>query len=140
MKIESDSAPTAMSVQKKKPNVEIGNQNGLYHVGKNCEFFKFCKKNALTLPEPLWYAKEIAYDRWGASLIRQNLERARFKMFDFGQGYSSMSPASKELMRLVIERIAHGGHRVLRWNFDNIKVKQDIQGNINSSALSLLLT
>jgi len=84
--------------------------------------------------ERLWEMydiQEIAYDRWGSHLIRNNLEKARFRMAEFGQGYSSMSPASKELMKLVLEkRIAHGGNKVLRWNFDNIKVKQDEVGNI----------
>jgi phage terminase large subunit-like protein len=42
-----------------------------------------------------------------------------------------MSPPSKELMRLVMEkRIAHGGNPILRWNFDNIVVKSDEAGNI----------
>jgi phage terminase large subunit-like protein len=79
----------------------------------------------------LYNIKEIAYDRWGAHLLRQNLENARFKMVDFGQGYASMSPASKELMRFILEeRIAHSGNKILRWNFDNIVVKQDEAGNI----------
>jgi phage terminase large subunit-like protein len=79
----------------------------------------------------LYDIRDIAYDRWGAGLIRQNLERARFRMAEFGQGYSSMSPASKEFMKFVCDgRIAHGGHKILRWNFDNIKVKQDVAGNI----------
>ena len=79
----------------------------------------------------LYKIKEIAYDRWGSHLIRQNLENARFKMIRFGQGWSSMSPASKELMKFVLdERIAHGGNKVLRWNFDNIVVRQDEAGNI----------
>jgi phage terminase large subunit-like protein len=75
--------------------------------------------------------EEIAFDRWGAHLLRQNLEDAGFEMGKFGQGYESMSPASKELMRLTLEKkIAHGGNPILRWNFDNIVVKQDEAGNI----------
>jgi len=75
--------------------------------------------------------KEIAFDRWGAHLLRQNLEDSGFNMVKFGQGFKDMSPASKELMRLVLERrIAHGGHPVLRWNMDNIVVKEDEAGNI----------
>ena len=42
-----------------------------------------------------------------------------------------MSPPTKELMKLVLERnIAHGGHPVLRWNMDNIIIKRDPAGNI----------
>jgi phage terminase large subunit-like protein len=45
-----------------------------------------------------------------------------FTVVPFGQGYLSlMSPPTKELMNLVLEkRIAHGGHPVLRWMMDNI--------------------
>ena len=42
-----------------------------------------------------------------------------------------MSPPTKELMKLVFEeRIAHGGHPVLRWMMDNIYVRTDPAGNI----------
>ncbi len=42
-----------------------------------------------------------------------------------------MSPPTKELMKLVLEeRIAHGGHSVLRWMMDNIYVRTDPAGNI----------
>ena len=52
-------------------------------------------------------------------------------MVKFGQGFSSLSQPTKELMRLVLEgRIAHGGNRVLRWNMDNIVMKEDEAGNI----------
>ncbi len=52
-------------------------------------------------------------------------------MMKFGQGFQSLSPPSKELLRLVLEqRVAHGGHPILRWNMDNIVVKEDEAGNI----------
>jgi phage terminase large subunit-like protein len=42
-----------------------------------------------------------------------------------------MSPSSKELMKLTLEKkIAHGGNPVLRWMMDNIFIKQDPAGNI----------
>jgi phage terminase large subunit-like protein len=42
-----------------------------------------------------------------------------------------MSPPTKELMKLTLEgRIAHGGHKVLRWMMDNVYVRQDPAGNI----------
>jgi phage terminase large subunit-like protein len=42
-----------------------------------------------------------------------------------------MSPSSKELMKLTLEKkIAHGGNQVLRWMMDNIYVKTDPAGNI----------
>ena len=42
-----------------------------------------------------------------------------------------MSPASKELMKLTLEKkLAHGGHPVLRWMMDNVYVRTDPAGNI----------
>lgn len=75
--------------------------------------------------------KEIAFDRWGAVQMSQNLEGLGFTMVQFGQGYKDMSPPTKELMRLVLnQQIAHGGHPVLRWMMDNIFIKTDPAGNI----------
>ncbi len=75
--------------------------------------------------------REICYDRWGATQMSQNLERLGFTVVPFGQGFASMSPPTKELMRLTLTRkIAHGGNEVLRWMADNIFVRQDPAGNI----------
>lgn len=75
--------------------------------------------------------KEIAFDRWGAVQMVQNLEGMGFSVVPFGQGYKDMSPASKELMKITLEkRIVHGGNPVLRWMMDNIFVKTDPAGNI----------
>ena len=77
--------------------------------------------------------REIAFDRWGAAQMVQNLEGMGFTVVPFGQGYSSMSPPTKELMKLVLEKkIAHGGHPVLRWNVDNISIRTDPAGNIKA--------
>ena len=59
--------------------------------------------------------KEIAFDRWGAVQMVQNLEGMGFTVVPFGQGYKDMSPATKELMKLVLEKkVSHGGNPVLR--------------------------
>ena len=75
--------------------------------------------------------REIAFDRWGAVQMVQNLEGMGFTVVPFGQGFASMSPPTKELMKLVLEeRIAHGGHPVLSWMMDNIFIRTDPAGNI----------
>lgn len=75
--------------------------------------------------------REIAFDRWGAVQMVQNLEGMGFTVVPFGQGFKDMSPPTKELMKLVLEkRIAHGGHPALRWMMDNIFIRQDPAGNI----------
>ena len=75
--------------------------------------------------------REIAYDRWNATMMVQNLQGDGFNMVPFGQGFKDMSPPTKELMRLVLERkINHGGHPILRWNLDNAFVRTDPAGNV----------
>nr|DAZ33508.1 MAG TPA: Terminase large subunit [Caudoviricetes sp.] len=77
--------------------------------------------------------REIAFDRWGAVQMVQNLESMGFTVVPFGQGFKDMSPPTKELMKLVLEqKIAHGGHPVLRWNMDNIFIRTDPAGNIKA--------
>ncbi len=78
-----------------------------------------------------FHIKEIAFDRWGAVQMVQNLEGLGFTVVPFGQGFKDMSPPTKRLMELVLERnVAHGGHPVLRWMMDNIFVRTDPAGNI----------
>ena len=63
----------------------------------------------------------------------QNLENMGFNVVAMGQGFASMSPPTKELMKLTLEqKIAHGGHPVLRWNMDNIFIRTDPAGNIKA--------
>lgn len=75
--------------------------------------------------------REIAFDRWGAVQMVQNLEGMGFTVVPFGQGFKDMSPPTKELMKLTLEqKIAHGGHPVLSWMMDNIFIRTDPAGNI----------
>ena len=77
--------------------------------------------------------REIAFDRWGAVQMVQNLEGMGFTVVPFGQGFKDMSPPTKELMKLTLEqKIAHGGHPVLRWMMDNIFIRTDPAGNIKA--------
>jgi phage terminase large subunit-like protein len=79
----------------------------------------------------IYNIKEIAVDRWNATQMTQNLEDDGFTMIPFGQGYKDMSPASKELYKLLMEgKITHGGNPVLKWMAGNIVMHQDPAGNI----------
>ena len=75
--------------------------------------------------------REIAYDRWNATQMVQNLEDMGFTMVPFGQGFKDMSPPSKELFKLLMEgNIVHGGNPVLKWMAGNVVMRQDPAGNI----------
>ena len=57
--------------------------------------------------------REIAFDRWGAVQMVQNLEGMGFTVVPFGQGFKDMSPPTKELMKLVLEQSFEFGESFL---------------------------
>ena len=96
----------------------------------NVVHYAFIEKFICELGER-YNIREIAYDRWNATMMVQTLEDDGFTMVPFGQGFKDMSPPTKELMRIVLERkLNHGGHPVLRWNMDNAYVRTDAAGNL----------
>lgn len=63
----------------------------------------------------------------------QNLEDKGFTVVPFGQDFASMSPPTKELMKLTLEeRITYGGNPALAWLVDNIYIRQDLAVNIKA--------
>lgn len=75
--------------------------------------------------------KEIAFDRWNATEIVQNLEDEDFDMVQFGQGFASMAAPTKELLRLILDKkLKHNNHPVMNWMIDNVVVKTDPAGNM----------
>jgi len=85
--------------------------------------------------------RELAYDRWGATKLMQDLQEMGFededskwatrKLIKFGQGFASMSSPTRELLNLTLaRRINHGGNPVLRWMADNVVVKKDPADNV----------
>jgi phage terminase large subunit-like protein len=77
--------------------------------------------------------QEVAFDRWGATKIAQDLTELGGEEFmvQFGQGFASMSPPMKELEKLILShQLAHGNNPVLNWMADNLVARQDPAGNI----------
>jgi phage terminase large subunit-like protein len=74
--------------------------------------------------------REIAFDPHLARNMLNNLLEDGLPAVEMRQGWVTMAPAIKELERAIIgRRLLHGGHPVLRWNFDNIAVETDKAGN-----------
>lgn len=72
---------------------------------------------------------QIAYDRWGASSVVQELEKRGFTVVKFGQGDVSMNPPMQELERAVLSgKIKHGDNPVLTWMADNLVAKMGPTG------------
>ena len=110
---------------------EVWERQGFLHTTEgNVVHYGFIEKFIEDLGER-FNIREIAFDRWGAVQMVQNLEGMGFTVVPFGQGFKDMSPPTKELMKLVLEeKIAHSGHPVLRWMMDNIYIRTDPAGNI----------
>jgi phage terminase large subunit-like protein len=78
--------------------------------------------------------KAVLFDRWGATKIVKDLEDRNLTVLEFGQGFASMSPPSKELEKLVLEKkIVFPDNPVVKWCFSNVIVETDAAGNIKPS-------
>ena len=74
--------------------------------------------------------REIAFDPHMAHLMIANLLEDGLPAVEMRQGWVTMAPAVAELERAIVgRRFRHGGHPILRWNFDNITVETDKAGN-----------
>ncbi|PSM16114.1 terminase TerL endonuclease subunit [Nitratireductor sp. StC3] len=74
--------------------------------------------------------REIAFDPHLARNMMNTLREDGYPAIEMRQGWVTMAPAIKELERAIVAgRFTHGGHPVLRWNFDNIAVETDKAGN-----------
>ena len=75
--------------------------------------------------------QDVRYDRWGADEIKRNLIDEGFTMIDFGQGWKSMSPPTKGLLVIVLNKtLRHNNHEILRWMADNLTVTTDPAENV----------
>jgi phage terminase large subunit-like protein len=80
--------------------------------------------------------QEIAYDRWNATQLVNDLLAEGAPMVTMGQGFASMSAPTKELQRLVLKGteekplVRHGGNPAVRWTVDNFAVAMDPAGNV----------
>ena len=80
----------------------------------------------------LYDLREVAFDPWGAVKLATELqEEDGIVMAEHRQGFKSMSPPTKDLLKLVMAgELAHGGNEVLRWNADHLSVKIDAAENV----------
>ena len=78
----------------------------------------------------------IGIDRWNATQITNDLLAADVAMVKVPQGFVTMSPAMKEMQRLVLKGrrgrplLQHGGNPVMEWMVDNLTVAMDAAGNV----------
>lgn len=72
----------------------------------------------------------IAFDRWNATHLVQELQSDGFDMVAFGQNVAAMAAPVREIEKLARGgELVHGGHPVLRWMVSNIAPYTDPSGN-----------
>lgn len=75
--------------------------------------------------------QEIGVDPWNASAVISKLTAAGLKVSKHHQGFPSMSGPTKQFEVMVVaQKLAHGGHRILRWMASNVAVDYDSMGNL----------
>lgn len=78
--------------------------------------------------------QNLAFDRFGAAQIVTSLQNVGLPVLQWGQGYLSMSPPTKELERLMAaKRIRYAVHPIFKWCMSNVVVETDPAGNIKPS-------
>lgn len=93
--------------------------------------YRYIRKEINDLAK-LYSIQRVGFDPWNATQISQQLaEEDGIDMVEFRQGTISMNAPMKQVMGLVIDRkIVHGGHKILRWNMNNLAANSDPSGNV----------
>lgn len=84
----------------------------------------------------------IGFDRWNATQLVNDLLGEGVPLVKTGQGFLTMSPAMKEIQRLVLlgkrgdPKLTHGGNPVMHWMVDNLAVASDAAGNVKPDKAS----
>jgi len=78
--------------------------------------------------------RAIIFDRWGSTKIIQEIESQGLDVIMCGQGYKDMSPPTRELEKLILEkRIVFPKNPVLRGCASNVVEEMDAAGNMKPS-------
>lgn len=78
--------------------------------------------------------REIAIDRWNSTQLQTQLMGDGFSIWEFGQGYGSMTAPSKELEALIVEgKLAHDKNPVLKFCASNVMIETNAAGDIKPS-------
>lgn len=75
--------------------------------------------------------KMIGYDPYNADLVIPKFTEQNIECGAIRQGYLTMSPATKKLEMLVLNKeIQHEGDPITRWMMGNVEISMDAAGNI----------
>lgn len=110
-------------------------EQGWLHVSPgNVIDYDHTVKPALREFAELYDLQDVSYDRWGATQLADELESDGFTMVKVGQGFATMSPPTKELIRLIVaHQLLQGENAVMTWMADNAGGETDPAENLKFS-------
>jgi phage terminase large subunit-like protein len=74
--------------------------------------------------------QEVAFDKYNATQIVNNLQAEDVPMVEFRQGFLSMSPAMKQLeIDILTGKLQHPNDPVINWAISNVVMSRDAAGN-----------
>ena len=95
----------------------------------NVTDYSYIERDVLALKDSL-NIKEIAFDKYNATQIVNNLQAEDVEMVEFRQGFLSMSPAMKQLeIDILTGNIEHPNDPVMNWAMSNVVMVRDAAGN-----------
>lgn len=93
-------------------------------------------KRAILEDQESFNVVSIGFDRWNATQLANDLLADGVPLVKTGQGFLTMSPALKEMQRLVLlgkrgdPKLSHRGNPVMHWMVDNLAIAEDAAGNV----------
>jgi phage terminase large subunit-like protein len=95
--------------------------------------FEYIERDIIELNED-YPCDYLGYDRWNANYLITRLEKLAFNTVPIGQGFQTLSPASKELeVKAIQKKIIHNNNPVLNWCISNVVLEKDAADNIKPS-------
>lgn len=103
---------------------ELWRDAGLIHVTPGNAIDTAYLKHTFLEQAQLYKFVECPFDRWNAADLVTQLQTEGFTMVGVGQGYETYTAPVKKFEELVLRRkIAHGGHKAMRFMLRNVKIR-----------------
>ena len=88
-------------------------------------------KSTLRVDRTNHQVREVAFDKWQAQQLANEMTAEGMVMVEVGQNVQSFSAPMKELEALVLQgRFHHDGNPVMRWMISNVVCHRDAKDNI----------
>ena len=99
----------------------------------NVTDYDIITKDILTYSK-LFKISSVAYDSWNSTQWAIKATELRLPLEPFSQTIGNFNSFTRELERMILsEKIVLDNSEILRWNFDNVQLKVDHNGNVKPS-------